>query len=120
EEHSGVASGINDTFRQVGVATGVAALGALFVAQIADRIAELLPGTTDAQADELAEAVSSGALPPDAPAPALAAAQEGFLSGLNEILIVGAVLAFVGAALTLLLVRTGDLRESEPLAEPAA
>ena len=35
---SGAASGINNTFRQVGIATGIAALGALFQARVADHL----------------------------------------------------------------------------------
>jgi EmrB/QacA subfamily drug resistance transporter len=38
EEHSGVASGINDTFRQVGIASGTAAMGALFMARAQGRV----------------------------------------------------------------------------------
>ena len=33
-EHSGMASGANNTFRQVGIATGIAGLGAVFQSQI--------------------------------------------------------------------------------------
>ena len=33
-QRSGMASGINNTFRQVGIATGIAALGALFESTI--------------------------------------------------------------------------------------
>src|SRR5919106_570455 len=41
---AGMASGINTTFRQVGIATGVAALGAVFQTRIDSKLAELLPG----------------------------------------------------------------------------
>ena len=40
---AGMASGISNTFRQVGIATGVAALGAIFQSRINSRLAELLP-----------------------------------------------------------------------------
>ena len=33
-QHSGMASGANNTFRQVGIATGIAVLGAVFQSQI--------------------------------------------------------------------------------------
>ena len=36
KEHSGMASGINDTFRQVGIAVGIAAWGAIFLGRGAD------------------------------------------------------------------------------------
>ena len=37
KEHSGMAAGINDTFRQVGVAVGIAVWGAIFVGRGATR-----------------------------------------------------------------------------------
>jgi EmrB/QacA subfamily drug resistance transporter len=64
---AGMASGINNTFRQVGIATGIAGLGAIFQSQAS------------------------------------------FVAGLNEILLVGAFVAFAGAVLGIALVRTGDL-----------
>ena len=41
---SGAASGINSTFRQVGIATGIAALGALFQARVTDKLTDALAG----------------------------------------------------------------------------
>jgi EmrB/QacA subfamily drug resistance transporter len=120
EEHSGVASGINDTFRQVGIATGVAGLGAVFLARATHRIAELLPGTSHARAETLAQVVSGAGLPAGAPARVVAATREGFLSALNEVLLLGAGVAIAGAALTLLLVRASDIREPDPLPDDAA
>jgi hypothetical protein len=73
---AGMASGINTTFRQVGTATGVAALGAIFATHlhVATR-ADLRAGVVD---------------------------------GLNEILLIGALVAFVAAVVTLVLVRQSD------------
>ena len=42
-EKAGMGSGINTTFRQVGIATGVAGLGAIFQSRIASKLSELLP-----------------------------------------------------------------------------
>jgi predicted MFS family arabinose efflux permease len=108
DAESGVASGINDTFRQVGVATGVAGLGALLLARASSGIESTL-GVSHEQAHALAEGVSSGALPPQLPATIVAAARQGFLDGFNDILVVGAGLAVLGAILTALLVRPSDL-----------
>src|SRR5205807_7770601 len=44
-QRSGMASGINNTFRQVGIATGIAVLGAIFESVIKDRLAPKLAGT---------------------------------------------------------------------------
>jgi hypothetical protein len=35
-QRAGMASGINNTFRQIGIATGIAALGALFSSKVGD------------------------------------------------------------------------------------
>ncbi|MGB0093041.1 MAG: MFS transporter, partial [Solirubrobacteraceae bacterium] len=45
KERSGMAAGINDTFRQVGVAVGVAVWGAIFVDRGAAKVTELVAGT---------------------------------------------------------------------------
>jgi EmrB/QacA subfamily drug resistance transporter len=43
-QRSGAASGINSTFRQVGIATGIAGLGALFQGRVSDHLAQALAG----------------------------------------------------------------------------
>jgi EmrB/QacA subfamily drug resistance transporter len=122
-ERSGMASGINQTFRQVGVAVGIAAWGALFLGRGADKVTELAGATGAGSGDrprQLVEAASGGALRPVLSAvPANAretvahAAREGFLAGLNEILVVAAVLAFAGATLAAVLVREQEV-ERQP------
>jgi EmrB/QacA subfamily drug resistance transporter len=108
-ERSGMAAGINDTFRQVGVAVGIAAWGAVFLGRGSDRVAELAAGTAAGDGDaprRLLEAASSGALGRSPGSGGLAGiAREGFLVGMNQILVLGALLAFAGAALALVLVR---------------
>src|SRR3954463_5919962 len=42
---SGMASGINTTFRQVGIATGIAGLGAIFQSRVQDKVMAALAGT---------------------------------------------------------------------------
>jgi predicted MFS family arabinose efflux permease len=78
---SGMASGINNTCRQVGIATGIAGLGAVFQHQVQSKVAQHVP------------------------------ANEAFASGLNAILMIGAVLAFVTALIGFALVRRSDLVE---------
>jgi hypothetical protein len=121
---AGMASGINSTFRQVGIATGVAGLGAVFQSQITTKLAELAPQAPP----QAAEAISSGAIdqavagaPPEFRADALAAANEAFISGLNEILLIGAAIAIVGGVLGFLLVRRRDFAAAEAgVADPRA
>ena len=109
DRQSGMASGVNDTFRQVGISVGIAAYGALFLSRASDRIQELAPAGALGrdQARGLAEAISSGALAPDQPFAAIA--REGFVSGFNEILVIGGILCFAGALAALLLVRSRDM-----------
>ena len=117
KEQSGMAAGINDTFRQVGIAVGIAAWGAIFLGAGAAKTQQAAGGALDNdQARNLVEATSSGALPQAVsglPAnvqdTARNAAEQGFLHGLNEILVIGALLSFAGAVLALWLVRESDI-----------
>src|SRR5947209_2467524 len=60
-QRSGMASGINSTFRQVGIATGIAVLGAIFESGIASRLSSRLVGTPVAgHATQIAHAVAAG------------------------------------------------------------
>ena len=61
KERSGMAAGINDTFRQVGVAVGIAAWGAIFTARGADKAVSLAPPARG-HGRQLVEAVSAGRL----------------------------------------------------------
>jgi EmrB/QacA subfamily drug resistance transporter len=125
KEQSGMASGINDTFRQVGIAIGIAAWGAIFLGRGADKIEQLLAGTPAGTGDRprhLVEAVSSGNLdaalanvPAGSRGAVGNAAREGFLSGLNEILMLGGIFALAGAVAALWLVRERDIQRSEPI-----
>ena len=137
KEQSGMAAGINDTFRQVGVAVGIAAWGAVFLGTGASKAQSVAGGLSHDQARGLVEATSAGALPqalagvPEgARGAARNAAEQGFVHGLNEVLLLGAILAFVGALLALWLVREGDIEretlvgtafdaEAEAAPEPA-
>lgn len=99
-EKAGMASGINNTFRQVGIATGIAALGAIFQ----DRIASELSGSPHG----LAKAAASGEFSAQGDPKLVQAVHAAFISGLNEILLVAAFVTFAGALLAVLLVRQRD------------
>jgi EmrB/QacA subfamily drug resistance transporter len=125
KERSGMAAGINDTFRQVGIAVGIAAWGAIFTARGASK-AVSLAGEARGHGRQLVEAVSSGRLAEAvAPLPAGArstvahAAREGFLAGLNEVLLLGGILALLGGIAAALLVREREIEREEPVS-PAA
>ena len=86
-ERAGMASGINNTFRQLGIATGIAALGAIF-------------------ASKVGSAALSGH--------ATAASRADFISGFHDILLIGAAVAACGAVLATALVRPQDFVASGP------
>jgi MFS family permease len=127
---SGMASGINSTFRQVGIATGIAALGAVFQSHVQDKVVAALAGTPAAgKAQEIGQAVSSGggqrafgSVPEDMKAAVGRAAKHAFVSGLSELFVIAAVVAFAGALLTVVLVRQRDFvgHASQGEAAPAA
>jgi EmrB/QacA subfamily drug resistance transporter len=127
---SGMASGLNSTFRIGGVALGVAGLGALFQDRVQSKVVETLAGTPLApRSEQLADAFSSGnapaaigSVPPGQRGVLAHAAETSFISGLDMILLVAAIVCFVGAALSLLLVRQRDFvhQPGEAVAPAAA
>src|SRR3954447_11255535 len=92
---SGMASGINNTFRQVGIATGIAALGAIFQSHVQHKVIDGLSNSpVAAHASAIAHAVSSGAgrqsfggVPDQARALVEHVARDAFISGLNELFV---------------------------------
>ncbi len=88
-ERAGMASGLNNTFRQLGIATGIAALGAIFQSKV-------------------------GSHGFGAPGHLPASARAAFISGMNSILEIGAGVAALGAVLAFLLVRGKDFVASGP------
>ena len=116
-----MASGVNSTFRQVGIATGIAGLGAIFQATVTSKI-------TDALRDAGGAQPPGGKLPP---AEALAQGDPrvlgafhdpfvvGWTGALNEILVIAAVIALAGAVAAALLVRGEDfVAHGAPAAAP--
>jgi MFS family permease len=125
-ERAGMASGVNNTFRQLGIATGIASLGAIFQSHVQSSIAGALAGTPGAaHAHEIGQAVSSGAIqqvlaavPGPFRARVAEAARVAFVGGLNDIFVVAAAVAFAGAVAAAVLVRRKDFRGDEAPAAP--
>jgi hypothetical protein len=121
-----MASGTNNTFRQIGIATGIAALGAIFQSRITSELSA--SGKVPAgHLHQFSQAVSSGAtsqalaaVPAQARAQAATLADSAFIHGLNGILFVAAFVLFAGAVAAFLLVRRQDLVASSPAVEAAA
>jgi EmrB/QacA subfamily drug resistance transporter len=136
-DRAGVATGINNTFRQIGISVGIAVLGVLFQSRVETKLDDTLatgPAALRPLAGDLAQAAASGntgailAHAPDGTDGFLMlASREAFISGLNGILLVAAAIAFTGAVLAFVLVRPRDFREQdlehapdEPVMELAA
>jgi EmrB/QacA subfamily drug resistance transporter len=129
-QRSGMAAGINNTFRQVGVAAGIATLGAVFESALTRHLASQLVNTPAAgRAAQISRAVAAGgaqrvlrAVPHALRARASTAIHVAYTAALNDILLIGGIVAFVGAVLALILVRRGDFvvyGAPEPAAVPA-
>jgi EmrB/QacA subfamily drug resistance transporter len=117
-ERAGMASGINNTFRQIGIATGIAALGAIFQDRVSSKIEASLPHVRNAS--RIAQNVTNGSaqaalqsVPPQMRQHVAEVARASFISGLNDILIAGTIVAAVGAVLAALLVRQQDFVASQ-------
>ncbi|MGZ4319039.1 MAG: MFS transporter, partial [Gaiellaceae bacterium] len=89
---TGMGSGANSTFRQVGIATGIAALGAAFEHHLTSALGSVGHG------------VASGIVPPNLREQATAA----FVGGMNELFLISAAIAAVGAVSSFLLIRRRD------------
>jgi EmrB/QacA subfamily drug resistance transporter len=121
-ERSGMASGANFTFRQVGIATGIAGLGAVFANQIQHHTAAVLSATAAGRevlrhgGAALFGALQSGGVREAAAAIPSAHAQAALLHAyrvsfshtLNVLMLIGAVIALVGAVGAFVLVRQRD------------
>ncbi|MCF3963353.1 MFS transporter [Streptomyces fuscigenes] len=120
-EHAGMASGINSTFRQIGIATGIALLGTLFSGRIKAYVsdhADTVPGL-GGHAARISTAVESGtitrtldSLPAGIRAPVRRLATAAFTSGLDEIFLVGAVIALAAGVVSLATIRTKDFAQT--------
>jgi hypothetical protein len=111
-----MASGTSNTARQLGIATGIAGLGAIFQSKIQSTLTPLVAGMpVSSHVHELARAVASGgtgrALRAASPADRdqLAhAAHHAFVSGFNTIAMVSVAVAAVGSVAGYALVRSRD------------
>jgi EmrB/QacA subfamily drug resistance transporter len=105
-QRAGMASGINNTFRIGGVATGVAALGAIFQHRIQTTLHTLVGHQAPALARTVAAGGTQAAAKVSGGQPVVVdAARHAFVNGMNGVIMVGAVTALVGAAFAVLVRR---------------
>jgi EmrB/QacA subfamily drug resistance transporter len=137
-ERSGMASGINNTFRQVGIATGIAGLGAVFQHNITHGTSVALRSSGQAHEilaaahGQLGTLLESGQVTQIAHSLPLAARSAldhsyrvGFTEAFTTILIIAAAIALVGSVCAFALVRSRDFVSAGELpaeqgAEPVA
>ena len=116
-----MASGINSTFRQVGIATGIAAWGAIFQHVVRRSSSTAAgPACRAAAAAATSPTSSRSAAPPQlGNATRAQLAEQAFVDGLNHILLLAGLLAFVGAVLAAVLMRPADFfAQPAPAAPP--
>ncbi len=114
---AGMASGINSTFRQVGIATGIALYGTLFSSQTKSYVLHHVGGIPglSTHGPQLATAIQSGSvgqslekLPAALRRPVGLLTKSAFTTGLNSILLVGAIIALVSAVIAFFAIRSKD------------
>jgi EmrB/QacA subfamily drug resistance transporter len=121
QERSGMASGINSTFRQVGIATGIAGLGAVFQHSVTQGTTAALRSSGQVHAiigaahGQLGTLLESGEVTKIAHSLSGAARaaldhsyRMGFTEAFTTIALIAAAIALVGAALAFALVRSRD------------
>jgi EmrB/QacA subfamily drug resistance transporter len=125
QHQAGMASGVNATFRQVGIATGIAALGTIFTSAIQNHLSAALPASLAGSAPRIVSAIRQGSVgqlistaPPADRAAIGAALRSSFAAGLNDVLYVTGALALVGAICATTLIRRKDFHQPAS-AEPA-
>jgi EmrB/QacA subfamily drug resistance transporter len=122
---AGMASGVNATFRQIGIAAGIAAFGSIFTSAIQHHLTHASPVASSA--GRIVSAVRQGQVaqliasePPARRGEVAAAVKAAFAAGLNDLFYVTGGLALAGALCALLLIRSKDfVRRTEPTVSTA-
>jgi len=119
---SGMASGISATFRQVGIATGIAGLGAIFQLRVESQITSALQHTPlRSSASAIAHGFAQGGglsgsqlakAPPRLQAVVGTVAKNAFSTALNELFIVASAMALLGAIIAAFTIRQRDFVSS--------
>ena len=104
-----MASGINSTFRQVGIATGIAAWGAIFQHVVHDEFVRLASAAglrpPAGQGGSVADFIAFGGARRTGNPQLARLGEQAYVTGLNHLLLLAGLLAFAGAALCALLIR---------------
>jgi MFS family permease len=116
-ERSGMASGVNTTFRQIGIATSIAGFGSIFTSSIRNHLTSALASVPAlaGKAPQVVTAIQQGnaasvfkSVPPSARGILAGAVHASFAGAINDLLIVSGILALIGAVCSVLLIRSKD------------
>ncbi len=102
---------VNNTARQLGVAFGVAGLGAYFQARAASRLEQIRGVDADGLAARVVSGDFAGAAdlaPAEARQQVAGAAPEAFFAGLNDVFLMLGAAGVAGGAVALCLIRRAD------------
>ncbi|MET9340076.1 MFS transporter [Nonomuraea sp. NPDC003804] len=114
---SGMASGVNQTFRQVGIAVGIALYGSMFSSSLHSGLKDRLGSAPDLRGytDRLADALHRGdpgqvigSAAPQVRGRLWDAVGAGFASSLNGLLLASGMVAVIGGILAFALIRSKD------------
>jgi Major Facilitator Superfamily len=120
---SGMASGVNTTFRQVGIAVSIAAFASIFTASMQRSLEHRLASVpalagrgaglvTQIRQGDPAQALQ--AVPPAMRAQVAAAIRSGFAGAMNDLFLVSGGIALAGGACALALIRRKDFVGHQP------
>ncbi len=122
-ERAGMASGVNTTFRQIGIAVSIAALGTIFSSTLRHHLDSFLSGIPQLKdhAQQIVTAIRQGqggsafaVVPPPLRGQFAQAVRSSFASGINDLLVVTGALALVGSVCAMLLIRSKDFVSRQP------
>ncbi|MGD0054584.1 MAG: MFS transporter [Acidimicrobiales bacterium] len=114
---SGMASGVNTTFRQIGIATSIAAFGSIFTSSIRSHLQHSLSSVPALAGKEhqVVGAIQQGnvgaviaSVSGSARGELVAAIHVAFAGAMNDLLIVSGILALIGSICSVLLIRSKD------------
>ncbi|GAA5199406.1 MFS transporter [Rugosimonospora acidiphila] len=116
-ERAGMASGINSTFRQVGIATGIALLGTLFTGKVTSDVTAQVRGVPSlaGRGPQIAASVQAGnsqravaQVPPADRGTVEHIIRGSFTAGLDRILLIAAIIALGAAVIAFFTIRSKD------------
>ena len=118
---AGMASGINSTFRQVGIATGIALLGTLFTTRLTASVAADAARTPLAgHSSQIASALRNGGaqqlfatVPAQQRGQLALVVRGGYAAALNHVLLIAGIISITAGVLAFLLIRSKDFVRNE-------